>query len=127
MMKKKNKLTPAIFFLLIMFPTVLSSIAVRHSSVILIIITAIALFVMLKIPVFKHRENLWMFVLATFGTLPVNFSLIKKASDLLSIFGDTIISAIFAKFITYAILFALEQLILGIITRLFYRKQYKLF
>lgn len=84
------------------------------------------MFLMLKIPIFKHRENLWMFVIATFTTLPVNIFLIKAIgrSDFLDY--NNILSDIFSGFVIYAVLFAVEQIILGVATRLIYRKQYKL-
>lgn len=125
-MKKKNKMIPTMFFVSITIPTILSSFAACCSSISILIMTIITMFLMLKIPIFKHRENLWMFVIATFTTLPVNIFLIKAIgrSDFLDY--NNILSDIFSGFVIYAVLFAVEQIILGVATRLIYRKQYKL-
>ena len=114
------------FFASIIIPTTLSSFAAHYASVILLVITTIMMFLMLKIPVFKYRENLWMFVIATFATLPVNIFLVKIIGQSAFFDYDNILSSIFSGFVIYAVLFAVEQIVLGVATRLLYRRQYKL-
>ena len=125
-MKKRNKMISAMFFASIIIPTTLSSFAAHYASVILLVITTIMMFLMLKIPVFKYRENLWMFVIATFATLPVNIFLVKIIGQSAFFDYDNILSSIFSGFVIYAVLFAVEQIVLGVATRLLYRRQYKL-
>lgn len=126
-MKNKNKLNLARFLLSITIPTVLSAVATHYTSVILLIITLLGMFLMLKIPLFKHRENLWMFVISTFATIPINIFLVKMASESFFFDYNNIATGVFLGFVIYAILFAVEQIALGITTRFFYRRQYKLF
>ena len=68
-----------------------------------------------------------MFVIATFSTIPINISLVKNISESFLFDNGKVIAGIFGGFVIYAVLFAVEQIVLGIITRFFYRKQYKLF
>ncbi len=126
-MKKKNTFNSVKFLLLVTVPAILSAIATYYTSVILFTIIALGMLLILKIPVFKHRENLWMFVIATFTTIPINISLVKMISEASFFDYDIVATSVFAGFIIYAILFAIEQIVLGLITRIFYRKQYKLF
>ncbi len=126
-MKKKNKAYSSLFIATITIPTISSIFAVRYLSLISLIIIMAGVLLMLRLPIFKHRENLWMFVIATFATIPVNIILVKHISE--SFFFDYGGIAIYISkgFVIYAVLFAVEQIALGIITRFFYRKQYKLF
>lgn len=126
-MKKKNRIISTMFFMSIMIPTVLSSFATHYTSVILLIITTVIMFLILKIPIFKHRENLWMFVIATFATIPMNILLVKIIGESSFFDYDSVLSNVFSGFVIYAVLFAVEQIILGVATRLLYRRQYKLF
>lgn len=126
-MKNKNTFNSARFLLLITIPTTLSAVAIYHASIILLIITLLGMFLILKIPVFKHRENLWMFVISTFATIPINAFLVKRVSESSLFDYNNIATSIFCGFVIYAILFAVEQIVLGLTTRFFYRSQYKLF
>lgn len=125
--KKKNKINAVLFLTFVAVPTILSTLATHYASVVLLIITIIGMLLFLKIPVFKHRENLWMFVIATFSTIPINIILVKNISGSFLFDNGKVIAGIFRGFVIYAVLFAVEQIVLGIITRFFYRKQYKLF
>ena len=126
MKKKKQNINSAIFSISITAPMLLSIMAAHFNSVILGAITIIVVFLLLKIPQFKYRENLWMFVIATFATIPLNITIIKMINDTFLDCYD-VVSKILAGFIVYAILFSFEQIMLGLITRFFYRRQYKLF
>lgn len=126
-MKNKHIFNLSRFLLSITIPTALSAVAIHHASVVLLIITILGMFLMLKIPVFKHRENLWMFVISTFATIPININLVRKASKSAIFDYNNITTSVFCGFVIYSILFAVEQIILGLTTRLFYGRQYKLF
>lgn len=126
-MKNKNIFNLVRFLLSITIPTTLSAIAICHSSIILLIITLLGMFLMLKIPVFKYRENLWMFVIAAFATIPINVFLVKMVSESFLFDYNNIVTNIFSGFVIYVILFAVEQIALGLATRIFYKRQYKLF
>ena len=104
----------------------LSIIATHFNSAILGAITILGIFIMLKLPLFRYRENLWMFVIATFATIPLNITIIKMINDAFFDYYN-VASKILGGFVVYAVLFSFEQIMLGLITRFFYRKQYKLF
>lgn len=125
-MKKKNQINAIAFLISIAIPTISSAIATKHTSVALLIF-AIGMLLMLKIPVFKHRENLWMFAIASFATIPINIPLVKMICQSSVLANGRIASDIFKSIVVYALLFSVEQIVLGILTRLFYRRQYKLF
>lgn len=100
-MRKRNIIIQTMFFVSIMMPTVLSSFAAHYESIILLIITIIIMFLMLKIPMFKHRENLWMFVIATFATLPINIFLVKIVGKSSFFEYDNIVTNVFCGFVIY--------------------------
>ena len=126
-MKKKKIINPVIFSASISAPMLLSAIATRYSSIILCAITILGIFIMLKLPLFRYRENLWMFVISTFATIPLNIHLIKLLSDFSLFEYNSKFTSVFGYFVIYAVIFSIEQIALGLITRLFFRKQYKLF
>ena len=68
-----------------------------------------------------------MFVVVTFATLPINIFLVKMIGKSSFFEYDNIVTNVFCGFVIYAVLFAVEQIMFGIITRFFYRRQYKLF
>lgn len=125
-MKKKNNVNLIIFILTVALPTTLSVLATCYKSIILLIITILLMLSMLAIPIFKHRENLWMFIITSFATIPINILLVKTISKSVAFNYEGIFTYIFEGFVVYSVLFAIEQIILGIITRFFYRRQYKL-
>lgn len=126
MKTKKVNINSAVFSISITVPMLLSIIATHFNSAILGAITIIVVFLLLKIPQFKYRENLWMFVIATFATIPLNITIIKMINDAFFDYYN-VASKILGGFVVYAVLFSFEQIMLGLITRFFYRKQYKLF
>ncbi len=123
----KKKINSVIFSTSVIAPMFLSAIATRYSSIILCAITILVIFIMLKLPLFRYRENLWMFVISTFATIPLNIHLIKLLSDFSLFEYNSKFTSVFGYFVIYAVIFSIEQITLGLITRLFFRKQYKLF
>lgn len=125
-MKKKNKISFIIFILTVAIPTILSVLATCYKSITLLIITILSMLFMLATPIYKHRENLGMFVILSFISIPINILLVKTISESVVFNYGGIFTYIFRGFFIYSVLFAIEQIVLGIITRFFYRRQYKL-
>lgn len=93
----------------------------------LLILTIVSLFVVVgKVPLFKKRENLWMFLFVVSASLPINvfiaYSLIK--SEFIStgvLFGDLLWGVLIC-----CMLVSVEEIAFGIVTRAIWKRQYKL-
>lgn len=73
----------------------------------------------------RKRENLWLFVLVGISVVPVNLVMSMYVSDYLGYLwnGSFIMKIIYFSLI-YAVLFCLEEIILGIIGRIIWKNQY---
>ena len=109
----------------ILIPTLLSYYSVKCSSILLAAICFIVHFVLLKtVPAFKKRENLWMFIIVTFSTIPINIYAINLCADF---FADSYkFMAIIRVSVIYVVLFSIQQLVMGILTRIIWKRQYRL-
>ena len=79
------------------------------------------------LPVCEKRENLWMFVFSSVSLLPANirFSVLISHWAEEELYWDSAFMKIILFLIALHILFCMEQIILGFITRLLWRRQYK--
>ena len=109
-------------------PVILSWDAMRLQSPVLLALAVTAHFGALKLaPICRHRENLWMFLLVVISTIPLNLYLLMEYGEMVGIsrtYG--VVSAILQSIIWYEVLLSVEELIMGIITRRIWKKQYKL-
>lgn len=98
----------------------------KHSPV-WIIGTALSLFVLVALLPFCHRrENLWMFIFVAIFGLPINIYLSKECTPLL--FGDDSSIELFCySALVFFVLFSIEEIVFATITRIIWRRQYKLF
>ncbi len=106
-------------------PLMLGIIAVYNHIMALSITSICLMFILLRLPICRNRENLWMFFLATITTIPFNLFLVNIVVDFL--YSHSLILSIFKGACIYLVLLSIEQLAFGIITRFFYRQQYKIF
>lgn len=111
--------------LTVFLPTLLSYYSIKHSSLFLAVICFIFHFLVLKaVPEFKKRESLWMFIAVTFSSIPINVYTVKICADF---FADSYkFMAIIRVSIIYVILFSIQQLVMGILTRIIWKRQYRL-
>lgn len=108
-------------------PAVLSIMTVLKHSVILFVLLVIIHFVILRIvPAFKGRENLWMFIFVAISSVPLNIYILTFVNEWELLFGTIFVLGILKCILYYVILFSVEEIIFGVITRLIWRKQYKL-
>lgn len=110
--------------LLLGVPFVLSIAAVCSKSLLIGVLSIFAMFLSLCLPVCKNRESLWTFFLTTITTIPINIFLVKAIVDF--IYSEHILLYITKGICIYLVILSLEQLLFGIITRIIFRRQYKL-
>lgn len=108
-------------------PTAFLVISYFKHSPIWIIGTALSLFVLVALLPFCHRrENLWMFIFVAIFGLPINIYLSKECTPLL--FGDDSGIELFCySALVFFVLFSIEEIAFATITRIIWRRQYKLF
>ena len=107
-------------------PTALSALMVVKQSVALFLAYILVHFLILKIvPVFRHRENIGMFILLIFSTIPVNLFIVCMLGSMDDLCGILLFSRIFRCIIYYMMLLSVEEVVMGVITRCIWRKQYK--
>ena len=110
-----NLVTVTILFI----PCILLSIATMKKILVLGVFGVVLLFVFVFFaPLTKGAENFWMYVLSTITLLPLN---IKITVMLYSIFCDSLnfkALIIFISVLVAFIVWNIEQIILGVITRI---------
>lgn len=108
-------------------PFVFSWIAVIKHSVFLFTLLFLAHFVLLKIiPGFRGRENLWMFIIVFVSSIPLNLYILRLMNEWELIFGSMLILGILRCILYYIVILSVEEVIMGIFTRLIWKKQYRI-
>ena len=110
-------------YLMLAVPPALAIIAaLRASPIISIIAILIAFFDIIILPMCKNNENAWMFFLTTITVTPINIRLI------IHFIGDCesvpeILISVLVGLLAYFVLLSIEEIIMGIITRILFPKQ----
>lgn len=100
--------------------------ATKHSPVILLLLP-VSLFITVTLtPWARKRENILMFLLVAVSGIPVNLILIRWFLGLSIFESPLIILTFFRGVVLYIMLLSMEELILGIITRLIWQNQHKI-
>ena len=108
-------------------PAVLSLITVLKHSVVLLVLMIISHFIIIKfVPVFKGKENVWMFVFVAISSIPINFYIMLLLNEWDLLFTSFFALGVLRCILYYLVLFSMEEIIMGITTRVIWRKQYKL-
>lgn len=108
-------------------PAVLSLITVLKHSVVLLVLLIISHFIIIKfVPVFKGKENVWMFVFVAISSIPINFYIMLLLNEWDLLFTSFFALGVLRCILYYLVLFSMEEIIMGITTRMIWRKQYKL-
>lgn len=127
-MKRKEKSGKLV--ILIILPIIISFLSMIYKSLWLIAVAVLVMFVLVGIlPYCRKHENLWVFIITALSALPINWFLFMKYTILryyLCGGEDGIISKM-VIFEYMLILMGVEQVILGLIARFIWRKQYKLY
>lgn len=121
---KKQWVQPA----LTMIPLIVSTMYCFTGKIYVLIFSVISLFILVAfLPVCEKRENLWMFVFSSVSLFPANirFSVLISQWAENGLYLDSVFMKTIVFLIALHILFCMEQIILGFITRLLWRRQYK--
>lgn len=108
-------------------PIVLSWITVVEKSVFIFIIFILAHFIIMRvIPGFKRRENVWMFILVAVTSIPINIFILMQLSRVEMLFNSLFVLGVLRCVLYYCVLFSIEEIVMGILTRLLWKRQYKI-
>lgn len=125
-MRKRNRL-----FGLTVLPIVISIASAHYKMLWLIPVAVISMFVLVgTLPFCRKRENLWMFVLTAFCSIPVNWFLLTNFEIWKNVLYSGGENRILTKIVIVEymmVLTGVEEIILGLLTRMLWRKQYKLY
>lgn len=108
-------------------PVFLSILFLVHKTWWILGLCTLSLFLLVAtVPLFKKRESLYMFLLVAVTGFPLN---IKLAYWLISesLLGfDFLLGNICYGFLICCVLFSIEEIAFGVITRFIWRRQYKI-
>jgi len=110
-----------------LLPTVLSVAFLAKQSVIFLLLFVLSLFIIVgTVPLFKKRESLFMFILVAVAGLPLNIRLAYwLVFDGIISSGFLIGDILWVAFLC-CVLFSVEEIVFGVITRMIWKKQYRL-
>ena len=105
-------------------PMVLALAFVLKHSVMLLLLFILAHFLLLKIvPAFRRYENVWMFVMVAFSSVPINICLLRMMAEWGVFYGNIFILNILRGSLYYLILLSLEEVVMGVLTRWIWKQQ----
>lgn len=110
----------------IILPVALSRYAVHIDSLLLLGIAVITVFgIVAVLPLFKRRESLWVFFVIFLTMIPPNIRVIHEMLYSWMFDDSMLLTNIIRGYLLYLILFSLEELICGILARVFWKRQFK--
>lgn len=113
-----------ITIIILLTPSALLSIAiVKHLPIIGIISIALLFVLVFSMPLAKGIENLWMYVLSLITLLPLNVKISIMVYPLIFDLVDSMAFAVFISIMVFFIASNIEQIVLGLITRIIKPKQ----
>lgn len=120
-LKKKPRYWQILFALI---PMILSLAFVRYMINLLLVLTVITLFIIIAVvPIFKTRKSLWMFILSSIISIPINLNFsLYIAGNYLS-YDYRLIELCLYAVLFYFLLLSIEEIILGIVSRLMWHRQ----
>lgn len=121
--KKFNRLQLATGFVPLLFSTAF----MINKSNSLLIICVLSLFIIVgTMPLFRKAESLWMFILVAIAGVPVNAGMSYYIMSTEIITCESIVSSFAWGVMLFCVMFSIEEIIFGVITRLIWRKQKKI-
>ena len=117
-------------FGLIILPMLTSILSVYYHALWLIPVVVILIFMLIgTMPICRKNENLWMFVLTGFCSIPINVFLLTKFNVWMDyLYNGSGKVHMIVLIIGYTIvLTGMEELVLGLLTRVLWKKQCKLY
>ena len=111
-------------FVFASLPSVISLIAVLNRSVILAAMSVIGIYLSVAIlPCARRYENIWIFFLSTFASIPFNIKLIDVLMGESLAENGFMLLHILRCALIYVVLFCVEEIILGAVARFIWKKQ----
>ena len=126
MVSLNNKIKKLQFALGIV-PTVFSLLFLRNGSWKYLLLCIVSLFVIIGcLPLFRKRQNLYMFIFVAIVGLPINIwlSYMLVSEGVISsgfLIGDVVWGAML-----FFVFLSVEEIVFGVITRMIWKKQYKI-
>lgn len=99
---------------------------IRHSTIPIMLLPITLLIAVALTPWAKKRENTWMFLLVAVSGIPVNIVLIRRLFELSIFASHFFLLTLFRGVALYIMLLSAEELILGVVTRMIWKNQYKI-
>lgn len=75
------------------------------------------------LPCCRGHENIWMFVLVAWTGIPINVKLVRMITGVLQMDEGMFPLVLLREILLYIIVFCIEELVLGVLTRLIWRRQ----
>ena len=100
--------------------------AIKHSTIPIMLWPITLLIAVALTPWAKKRENTWMFLLVAVSGIPVNIVLIRWIFELSIFESHFFLLTLFRGVALYIMLLSAEELILGVVTRMIWKNQYKI-
>lgn len=98
-----------------------------NHSWLLLMLCVLSLFIIVGVvPVFKRRESLYMFILVGIAGLPINVRLSYWLVSEEFISSDFLVGNILWGALLCCVFFSVEEIVFGVLTRLIWKKQYKI-
>ena len=121
--KRINKIQLAVGVL----PAMLSISFLINQSWIILLFCILSLFAIIGIvPIFKRRESLYMFILVGIAGLPINIRLSYWLVSEEFISSGFLVGNILWGALLCCVFFSVEEITFGVITRMIWKKQYKI-
>ena len=110
--------------LLPFLPFAISWLAERNGSPFLGIVSILAIYLVVALlPYTKRHENIWIFLLSSIYNIPINIRLISTLGREFILEGEVVLLHLMRYVLIYVIVFCVEQIVLGFIARLIWRRQ----
>ncbi len=107
-------------------PFLLSVFMVIRHSVVMLFICILAHFVILKIsPIFKQYENLVMFIIVAFSSIPINIYIFNRLNVIWRLLDSFFLIEFLRGALCYVVLLSIEEVVMGILTRVIWRNQHE--
>ncbi len=108
-------------------PIILSSAAVLTNSALLIAGFFVSHFIIVHVmSSAKGHENVWMFLMVIISSIPINIYVCVQLNAIWNSTESFLVFNILKCILYYTMLLSTEEIIMGVITRFIWKKQYKI-
>lgn len=109
------------------FPIILSITFLINHSWLVLLLCVLSLFVIIGVvPIFKRRESLYMFVFVGAAGIPINIRLSYWLVSEELISSGFLVGNILWGVLLCCVFFSVEEIVFGVVTRIIWKRQYKI-